>query len=614
MARAQKRNQHKRAAKKSLFDGTSIETTHWSGSTRHELLLTFGIELEVFLVHDTQSYERDDFMRSVNNGILEETKRVEKELPKANQSWNLPKPALWLARDILRREGLEVAGIGTVELVHVDGMGWVQQPVGEGYTGWTLVEDETIGCDDPLADALRYIPERFDQEMLITGAGGGVELVSRKLSAPGSIDDGLHHPSLEEVGKYVAALGGKSTDSFGCFTNDTCGLHVHVGVGARKDPDKCGMFLLGVLQHLCYILLQYETTISQLFPPSRRGQDHKHSDWISSNLMGLRKTRHVCECYTDTFSEERLWKMEERIFAPNMTVDRLSDLMSELPRKDHRQGPSDTTRFKFINFKNLHSDSSRPPTLEFRQHESTVDPAAVKHWILFILALLRAAERKAKESAAFTIIASTSTPKCKKSNPQDLRTHPERQTQKYKPFISRRPLHRRITALLSLLSLPTSSHEYWLNRLDHFNQPSTPPSSPSSSHTTTTTSSSLPSFPPTSSTYWSSICPACHRDNILAARTDDEFCRELEEVRRARQVLRIIGEGCVVRARRRAGRMGGGEEEEEKEEEEEEEEKEMQQRRPEWDTREKVRRRRRKGGRLVRKLMMVGQGEVDVDF
>jgi hypothetical protein len=76
-----------------------------------------------------------------------------------------------------------------------------------------------------------------------------------------------------------------------------------VRISAARSP-------FSVLQHLCYILLQYETTISQLFPPLRRGQDHKRSDWINSNLMGIRKTRHVCECYTDTFSEERRWKME----------------------------------------------------------------------------------------------------------------------------------------------------------------------------------------------------------------------------------------------------------------------------------------------------------------
>jgi hypothetical protein len=202
---------------------------------------------------------------------MQETKRVEKDFPEASQAWNLPKPVLRLARDILRRDGLEVAGIGTVDLVHVDGLGWMQQPIGQGYTGWTLVEDVPIGCDDPRADALKYIPERFAEEMLATGAGGGVELVSRKLSAPDSSEHGFHHPSLEEVGKYVAALGGKSTDSFGCFTNETCGLYVHVGVAARKDPDKCVTLPLGVLQHLCYILLQYETTVSQLFPPSRRG-------------------------------------------------------------------------------------------------------------------------------------------------------------------------------------------------------------------------------------------------------------------------------------------------------------------------------------------------------
>ncbi len=390
--------------KKKIFAGSNLESTRWSGSLRHDLPLTFGVELEVFLVYDKSSYQRDEFMNKVKNGLAEEIERVHREVPAERQIWHIPETTLWVAREILRREGLDVAGLG-----------YIQPENSVAYSGWNLVNDTTISCDDPRADTLKYIPERFDEQSLAHGAGGGVELISRKLPAPNSDGDGFAHPSLAEVRDYVVALRGRDTDHIGCLPNESCGLHVHVGVAARRSPDMSVMFPLGVLQHLCYIILQYETVISWLFPPSRRAQDHSKVNWLNSNLMGLRKTRHVCDCYTDIFSEDRLYKIEERIFAPNMTIDRLSDMMSSTPRKDHREGPPQGTRYKFVNFENLSSANredtpSLPMTIEFRQHESTLDSNTVNHWIMFVLSLIRAAEHKAKQSPPPTPTSSACAP------------------------------------------------------------------------------------------------------------------------------------------------------------------------------------------------------------
>jgi hypothetical protein len=166
--------------------------------------------------------------------------------------------------------------------------------------------------------------------MLATGVGGNVELVSRKLSAPGCGDDGLHHPFLAEVGKYVAALGGKSTDPFGYFTNDTCGLHVHVGVPARKCPDKCGTFSLQrpptSLLYSAPIRNHHLLALSPLTPrpgPQAVGLDQQRSDGHPQNPSHVRMLhRHLL----------RRTAVED----------------GGAKYRDHRQGPSDTTRFKFI--------------------------------------------------------------------------------------------------------------------------------------------------------------------------------------------------------------------------------------------------------------------------
>jgi hypothetical protein len=92
-------------------------------------------------------------------------------------------------------------------------------------------------------------------------------------------------------------------------------------------------------------------------------------EYINSNLVGVRKTRHVCECFTDIFSEDCLFKIEESIFAPDMTVELLSTMISEESRSTNNDGIDLGARFKFINFENLsclnRQRDDKPINLEF---------------------------------------------------------------------------------------------------------------------------------------------------------------------------------------------------------------------------------------------------------
>ncbi len=107
---------------------------------------------------------------------------------------------------------------------------------------------------------------------------GPVELVSRVLD----VDD---EASFQEIGKMFEILtaGAKARRRYRAFTDQWCGLHVHIGLPttsirsskiASESKDHLNSedntIPLPVLQHLAYIIVVYEPIISLLHPPNRR--------------------------------------------------------------------------------------------------------------------------------------------------------------------------------------------------------------------------------------------------------------------------------------------------------------------------------------------------------
>ncbi|KAL8906457.1 MAG: hypothetical protein Q9171_006256, partial [Xanthocarpia ochracea] len=107
---------------------------------------------------------------------------------------------------------------------------------------------------------------------------GPVELVSRVLD----VDD---EASFQEIGEMLEILtaGAKARRRYKAFTDQWCGLHVHIGLPTTsirsskiasefKDHinSEDNTIPLPVLQHLAYITVVYEPIISLLHPPNRR--------------------------------------------------------------------------------------------------------------------------------------------------------------------------------------------------------------------------------------------------------------------------------------------------------------------------------------------------------
>lgn len=276
---------------------------------------------------------------------------------------------------------------------------------------------------------------------------------------------------------------GNASDPFGAFTNASCGLHVHVA-RAPTSEGKSERLPLPVLQHLAYLLVQFEELITALHPIDRRcttettattrrrtpgnGNRKTRSAMIGSNLMGLQRSPHICQALPAV----DLRTAATKIFSAKMTAKRLGQLMCTAyinwPRHNHWP-----RRYKFVNFERLIRDQEGLPqplplTIEFRQHAGTLDFTEIAHWVHFVLSLVRAAERMAHRSKP----ASPNSPKSPRTVSKQLEIHlempfPRQQGNKYKIRCPR--LRDEYDRLFDLLDFDRHTRHYWMERFATYN-------------------------------------------------------------------------------------------------------------------------------------------------
>ena len=237
------------------------------------------------------------------------------------------------------------------------------------------------------------------QRLLLTNGKQKVwELVSPVLTAP-EPDYKEIHPSISECGRYLDVLKAGSTDWFLIARPDNGGLHVHLGIdpGAGIKSKTMTDVPLKILQHLAYILIEYEDIISCFHDWERRGYlDTKTYKVAQSNRFGAYGHLHAC----GKPPKEGLKAVEHQIFKQKL-LQGLRELMGSRGPNGGAIGsrPPDpgATRMKFVNWETL-SDEGLTQTIEFRQHQTTLESVDVRHWVTFVVALFRAAELKADQA------------------------------------------------------------------------------------------------------------------------------------------------------------------------------------------------------------------------
>lgn len=148
--------------------------------------------------------------------------------------------------------------------------------------------------------------------------------------------------ALNEVQRAVDLVKKK----FEIFVNETCGFHVHVGNRNRG-------FTLETVKNLALFVTVFERQINQLHPRHR-----------NSNTW--------CDTPRLQFPSLNLWEVAEAIEA----MPDIKDLMTLMCRNRQFGGGS---KYRAYNFTNLTNGNSK--TIEFRQHQGTMDTLAIRAWI-----------------------------------------------------------------------------------------------------------------------------------------------------------------------------------------------------------------------------------------
>lgn len=265
------------------------------------------------------------------------------------------------------------------------------------FSSWHVSDDRSLlGVDKPtLIENLGGRVTNIDN-----WDSHGVELVSRPLPATST--------SFEEIQQHLEPLRGTASSRYGSMITPHCALHVHVGFADPTPGQSRTTFGLPTLQHLAYILVMYEDQISRMHPPHRRaGSDAAMKDCITNldefdeaslNASYQAFDRDDTEANGELNADNNLdapleiplsYGLSRRlIFTSDMTTAKLVKLMCGT-LKDH-----------IVNFTYLLRPAQAARTLEFRQHEGTLDAEAIRWWVNFVLGLVQLADQMAHKYGA----------------------------------------------------------------------------------------------------------------------------------------------------------------------------------------------------------------------
>lgn len=234
------------------------------------------------------------------------------------------------------------------------------------YSKWMVTSDDSIIALEASkkAQALKQFtndPEDWDMY--------GIELVSPPFT---SIEE-----AQKQVSNILDTLRGSANSEHGILLDESCGLHVHVGLPTNEA------FPIKTLQHLAELQIIYEEQISSLHPAHRRNRDKE----IESNRVNFRTECSEPVERTVKEGRELVTKLFEPLFQPFADVRRqIFDevVASEDPLRKLRELVGDH-KAHILNFTN---HEGGPKTVEFRQHAASKDVQEIFWWVKFCLGMV----------------------------------------------------------------------------------------------------------------------------------------------------------------------------------------------------------------------------------
>ncbi|MCJ1335110.1 hypothetical protein MMC09_000376 [Bachmanniomyces sp. S44760] len=216
------------------------------------------------------------------------------------------------------------------------------------YENWTVFSDNSVSA-----------PVDFCGQM--TGSLDGEEyLWPEECSALGYADVEVKSrallycaESLEEVFSAIHVIN----ENFPTLVNETSGLHVHIG-------NRTFGFPLQTVKNLAILVSVFENQFNSLHPPERLDNEYCVPPSYSLGAAG-----------GDS------WQIANLIDL----VDSLEEVVALLGRDPDLD---DYSHYKCYNFNNLLFAGEKKRTIEFRQHEGTMDPGDIVAWISLTASLV----------------------------------------------------------------------------------------------------------------------------------------------------------------------------------------------------------------------------------
>lgn len=261
------------------------------------------------------------------------------------------------------------------------------------------------------------VPHKINDENRNEWDSAGMELISRMFNHAEKTE------AFEEIENYTIALKGKDMDNWAAFDSVSAGTHIHIGLNIANSEAVNDKPTIIVLQHLTYILVAYEDLMSQLHPKHRSGEVRPMDELDTPRLpeeseieQAERTLNTLVESHTG-YPELRSnarhlakkvkpsgrpeWVDIRNAIFPNckMKIYKLVDLLQE------KHPNNDVHRGYIVNWGNLndfywdYDGKQLKPTIEFRQHASSLSAEEMKHWMDLLFAIFEAAEVKSKQKA-----------------------------------------------------------------------------------------------------------------------------------------------------------------------------------------------------------------------
>jgi hypothetical protein len=287
----------------------------------------------------------------------------------------------------------------------------------QSYGQWTITGDPTLEglTSTQKKEALLAQGPRNSRKRVTLDESSfdsyGVEFVSpvyeSKNDIPALVSD---IKALSNAMKFDG-VGNKTSESgFISTCTKECALHVHVGYSDNHPIDTA------VLRQLAFLLIVYEHEIVRLISKHRQGQIYGIPDTndgsgtqLRSQMMSNREFFYWNPDFDEPFVRAvrgdgavtpqkyrfRYKPLDQirKILLPENRLDDedkdLDDLIEKVCEGKYRG--------RCANFSYARRDPGGK-TIEFRQHEGTIDPEAIQHWVLLCIGLLEVAWSMANAS------------------------------------------------------------------------------------------------------------------------------------------------------------------------------------------------------------------------